>query len=129
MVHISQKTTEVHFGQYTLRFRMLDKPPTSLLQTPPEAVYLHAEKLAYPLLLRTVQPADRFQPLGMAHTKKISDLVIDKKIPLHLKKNIFLLISAGQIVWVVGLHMDARFALPTPSPKNILYVQLCPSIF
>ena len=128
-VQISQKTTEVHFGRHKLRFRMLDKPPTSLLQTPPEEAYLHAEKLAYPLLLRTVQPADRFQPLGMVRTKKISDLVIDKKIPLHLKKNVLLLVSAGQIVWVVGLQMDARFALPTPSPKNILHIQLCPTIF
>jgi tRNA(Ile)-lysidine synthetase-like protein len=46
-----------------------------------------------------MEAGDSFYPLGMKGSKKISDFFTDKKIPVPLKKKIWLLTSEGEIVW------------------------------
>ena len=41
--------------------------------------------------------------------KKISDLLIDQKVPLNLKAKVLVLTSAQSIAWVVGQRPDNRF--------------------
>lgn len=71
--------------------------------------YLDAEKLEFPLLIRTWQEGDWFVPLGMKGKKKLSDFMIDKKIPLNLKKRIRVLTCGKNIVWVAGHRIDDRY--------------------
>ena len=59
-------------------------------------------KLKFPLLLRKWRKGDKIQPLGMKGSKKISDFLIERKVPLFEKKNIYVLISNEDIVWVIG---------------------------
>jgi tRNA(Ile)-lysidine synthase len=47
----------------------------------------------------------------MQHKKKLSDFMIDKKIPLNLKKQVLLLVSGNDIVWVVGHRIDDRYKI------------------
>jgi len=61
------------------------------------------------LTVRSPRPGDRFMPLGMKGYKKISDFLIDEKIPLYDKENVQLLCSGNDIAWVVGLRIDERF--------------------
>lgn len=121
---VPKGATEACFGTYVLHFRYLKYPPTDILATSSEEAYLNADLLEYPLQLRSIAPADRFQPLGMRHTKKLSDFMIDKKISINLKKKLFLLTSAEKIVWAVNLRIDDRFRLH-PDTRNILHVRLC----
>lgn len=85
-------------------------------------LYLDYGKIIFPLTLRKWQEGDWFIPLGMKGKKKISDFLIDKKIPLHLKKVIFLLSSDDKIVWVVNHRADDRFKI-TETTKQILKVE------
>ena len=71
--------------------------------------------LEFPLLIRKWQEGDYFQPLGMSGFKKLSDFLIDEKIPLHQKENIWLLCSGEKIVWVMDHRIDNRFKV---SPKS-----------
>ncbi|GAB2629021.1 tRNA lysidine(34) synthetase TilS [Emticicia sediminis] len=80
------------------------------------------DKIMFPITLRTWQEGDWFIPLGMKGKKKISDFLIDKKIPLNLKKNIFLLTSQDAVIWVAGQRADDRFKL-TDTTKKILKVE------
>lgn len=79
---------------------------------------LDMEKLDFPLKIRSWREGDQFQPLGMSGKKKLSDFMIDRKIPVNLKRHIRVVESAGEIVWVVGLRIDDRFKV-TPKTKAI----------
>ncbi|MFO8023141.1 MAG: tRNA lysidine(34) synthetase TilS, partial [Perlabentimonas sp.] len=54
-------------------------------------------KLTFPLTIRPWHEGDWFIPFGMDGRKKISDFIIDQKIPLHHKKQVFVLESNGDI--------------------------------
>ena len=73
--------------------------------------FLDNNLLEYPLKLRKWEKGDRFRPLGMPHKKKLSDFMIDEKIPLNLKKHVLVLTSGSEIVWVVGYRIDDRYKI------------------
>ena len=52
-----------------------------------------ATKLHFPLKLRKWMNGDCIQPLGMNGQKKVSDILIDKKVNLNNKDNVFILLS------------------------------------
>lgn len=83
---------------------------------------LDFDSLKRPLKIRSWKNGDNFIPLGMTRKKKLSDFMIDQKIPLNLKKRVHLLESAGQIAWVIGHRIDDRFKV-TQKTQNILVVE------
>lgn len=68
-------------------------------------------KLKFPIKVRPWQQGDKFKPLGMRGNKKISDFLIDQKIPLNLKNEIYLLESKNQVVWIINHRIDDRFKI------------------
>jgi tRNA(Ile)-lysidine synthase len=81
------------------------------------------EKLSFPLTVRKWLPGDRFYPLGMRHSKKISDLLIDTKIPVNSKEDVKVLVSEESIVWVVGHRIDDRYKI-TEKTRNVLEIDI-----
>ncbi|MGW8123106.1 tRNA lysidine(34) synthetase TilS [Roseivirga echinicomitans] len=71
--------------------------------------FLDFDKLTFPLEVRAWKEGDYFFPLGMKGKKKLSDFMIDQKIPLNLKDQIRVLTSNGNIVWVIGHRIDDRY--------------------
>ncbi len=84
---------------------------------------LDAGLIHYPLKLRPWQEGDKFQPLGMKGEKKISDFLIDLKIPLNFKKNQYVLLSGEEIVWVVGYRISEKFRI-SDNTKQALRLEL-----
>ncbi len=80
-------------------------------QAPPHTAYVDAGKLQPPFVWRPWHPGDRFVPLGMKGTKKVGDFLTDMRIPVPLRKNIYLFVSNNTPVWLVGYRIDARFAI------------------
>lgn len=89
----------------------------------PDLHYLAAEELQFPLKLRTWRDGDRFQPLGMSGTKKVSDYWIDQKIPMAEKSKQLVLESNGEIVALIGHRINHRFRVRN-STKTIYFVRL-----
>lgn len=85
---------------------------------------LDAGKLEFPLELRPWREGDSFVPLGMKGQKKISDFMIDAKIPVNLKGRVYVLLSAGRVVWVVGKRIDDRFKI-TDATRKAYRIELC----
>lgn len=78
---------------------------------------LDADRLHFPLRLRPWRPGDWFCPLGMEHRKKLSDFLIDQKVPRHQKATVYVLTSADDIVWVVGWRIDHRYRVTDQTQK------------
>ena len=84
---------------------------------------LDFEKLKFPLKLRKWKEGDWFIPLGMHGKKKISDLLVDQKVPLNLKSKVYVLTSGDSIVWVVGIRIDDRFKI-SENTENCYQIKL-----
>jgi len=80
---------------------------------------LDANLLPSPLKIRTWKEGDWFVPLGMKGKKKISDFLIDEKIPANLKSKIKVLTADKSIVWVIGYRLDNRFKV-TDKTEEVL---------
>lgn len=80
-----------------------------LLNETPLKAFLDADKIHFPLTLRSILPGDRFIPLGMKGRRKIKDFLIDLKVPAEDRSRIPLLLSRGAVAWVCGYRIDERF--------------------
>jgi tRNA(Ile)-lysidine synthase len=74
------------------------------------------------LKVRRRKPGDRFQPLGMAETKKLNEFMIDARIPRSWRGRIPVVFSPRHIVWLVGYRIDDR-AKVTEDTKQVLRLQ------
>ncbi len=87
-----------------------------------DLAYVDADLLVYPLTIRSWQQGDTIVPLGMTGTKKLSDLFIDLKIPLHQKTRIPILVNGNQeVIWVAGHRMSDRYKLTGRTKKVVIF--------
>jgi tRNA(Ile)-lysidine synthase len=86
------------------------------------AVSIDADKLVYPLKMRTWHEGDHFFPLGMKGKKKLSDFFINQKVPLHQKEEIPILVNGnGEIMWVGGYRPDERYKVSDNTKKVTIF--------
>ena len=81
--------------------------------------YISGDSLQEIFEVRKWKAGDKFQPIGMKGTKKISDFLADEKISSRIKRENLVLTNSGKIVWVIGLRLDERSKV-TPETKKIL---------
>ncbi|MFM9825714.1 tRNA lysidine(34) synthetase TilS [Flavobacterium sp.] len=87
-------------------------------------IFVDANKLEYPLVLRKPIKGDFLHPFGMnGKTKKLSKLFKDEKLSLIEKEDSWVLCSENQIVWVIGLRQDDRFKIESKT-TNILKIEV-----
>ena len=74
------------------------------------AVFVDGDRLPLPVTVRARRPGDQFAPLGMrGHHMKLSDFMVNEKVPVGLRSQWPLVVSGDDIVWVAGLRLDERF--------------------
>ena len=120
-VMVPEGALRSYCGNSALYFQRLDIDAIQNFGVPEHIAQVDADKLVYPLTLRRWQQGDSFIPYGMSGHKKVSDFLIDEKVPLPEKQRQFVLLSGGEIVWVVGRRIDDRFRL-TPQTENVLRI-------
>ncbi len=81
------------------------------ISTSPKVAALDLQTLKFPLRIRRWKEGDWFCPLGMTSKKKISDFLIDEKVPLNLKERVWVLLSGDSIAWIIGHRIDNRFKI------------------
>ena len=109
--------------QKTLTIEELESVPENLKEDFAFTVFLDAEKLPFPLTVRSFRPGDRLRPLGMTGSKKVKDLFIDLKVPVEKRRQTPILIVRDMPVWVCGFRIDDRFKV-TSSTKKVLKVSI-----
>ena len=85
--------------------------------------FISSDGLRKTFEIRKWKAGDKFQPIGMKGTKKISDFLSDEKILSSIKKEQLVLTNNGKIIWIIGFRIDERFKV-TEDTKNILKLSI-----
>ncbi len=107
-----------------LKLSLIENEGTNPLNIPKERskAALDFGLLRFPLKVRHWKPGDAFSPLGMKGTKKISDFLIDRKVPLPDKDRVFVIETEGNVVWLVNHRIDNRYRV-TPETRQVLLIE------
>lgn len=109
------------------RFLMLTKIHDGPAQDPagpgPCVAFFDWDRLVFPLVLRNHQPGDRFVPLGLSGTQKLSDFFINHKIDRRKRSMIPVLVSGEDIIWVAGYRISDPAKI-TAGARNLLRAEI-----
>jgi tRNA(Ile)-lysidine synthase len=90
----------------------------------PFQVWLDVKNLSKPLRLRVRHPGDHFAPFGLdGHSQKLSDFLVNVKMPQRARENWPLLCAGDEIIWVPGYRPAHSYRL-TEATKKILYFSI-----
>ena len=83
-------------------------------------VWLDGDKVNFSLSIRSRRPGDRIQPHGMhGHSIKISDLMINHKLPRRARDKWPLLVSGEDVIWVPGTRIAHNFHIDSGTQSVI----------
>lgn len=75
------------------------------------------DKLSFPLKLRKWKPGDFMYPLGAKGKKKVSDILVDKKISIIEKERTYVLLSNDEIIWLIGYCISEKYKVVKENEK------------
>jgi len=91
----------------------LERPPLALRTRPCEGCASGTAAHFRPgtaLQLGTRRPGLRMRPLPGGRTRKLQDILVDAKVPRHLRDSLPLVFADGELAWVPGVAIDSRWA-------------------
>ena len=117
---VDENTANASLNDVALTFEMKSIQDFTLTMNATIA-QLDFDKIAFPLVWRRWREGDNFVPFGMHHSKKISDFLIDIKMPLFDKDTATVIESGSNIIWLVGHRIDDRFKV-TSQTKRVFII-------
>jgi tRNA(Ile)-lysidine synthase len=85
----------------------------------PDSALIDAARLRSPLVVDAPRDGDRIRPLGMTGSKKLSDLLIDAKVPRRRRPATPVVRSGEDVVWVAGVRLSEEYKV-TAETKTAL---------
>jgi tRNA(Ile)-lysidine synthase len=79
--------------------------------------YLDANKLKFPLEVRSRCPGDKYQPIGMSGEKKLKEMMSERNIPREERDLLPLFVSDSQIIWSPGLPVSEAFRVSSETRR------------
>lgn len=120
-VTVGEQARHVRFGDVELTLDEIDIRDFTLEKNP-EIAQLDSAKIKFPCTWRSWKEGDHFVPLGMLHHKKISDFLIDAKVPMTDKAKVTVLEAGREIIWVVGYRIGDQFKV-SDNTKRVLRIR------
>lgn len=118
---IPETGTYIFDNERKFRFAVVARDGDFQISKEANSICLDAEKVKFPLTIRTVRNGDSFIPFGMTGRKLLSDFLTDKKFTIFEKRRQLVITnSEGEIIWVVGLRPDNRFRITDDTKKVLL---------
>lgn len=118
---INTFNTTVQFNGVDIEFSLHTGPVDF---TDNSRIFLNAEAIVFPLLVRLWKEGDKIKPLGMNGVKNISDILTDKKVNNNTRKQFPVLVTHNDIVLSLlplVIHDDYKLL---PDTTKILSIRL-----
>ena len=91
-----------------------------------QAGHLDADTLTLPLEIAPRRAGDRVQPLGFPHVKRVQDILVDARVPRHLRDALPIVRDQRGIVWIPGVTV-AQGHRVTPATRRQLHLEIVSS--
>lgn len=89
--------------------------PSSWNDLPKTTTYIDLQQAPFPWQVRPHNAGERFEPSGMTGSRKIQDILTDKKTPRNLRPALPLLCCNNQPLWLAGVCRSGKALLKTES--------------
>jgi tRNA(Ile)-lysidine synthase len=110
-------------GAAALEFAVLEASEAELPETgETERACFDADRVPFPLAVRTPQPGDRIEPWGMAGSTKLKKLFIDLRIPRARRGDLLVVVKDNAILWIPGIRRS-KIAPVEPETRRILEIR------
>ncbi len=110
LILIEEALCTINNGLHKFECSVIDKPAE--IDANPKVALIDMKQVTFPLILRKWKTGDYFYPIGMQmKKKKVSRVLINEKVPLHEKENIWVIECDKRIVWLAGMRLDERFKI------------------
>jgi tRNA(Ile)-lysidine synthase len=113
---------EVRGAGWILEAQGFDHPQGQVVR--PDVAQIDAAAVRGGLLVRTRRAGDRVRPLGLGGTKKLQDVLVDRKVSRHERDAVPIVTDTeGRIVWVAGHVLGEEFRV-TERTNGVIILKL-----
>lgn len=99
---------KVELNKGVLQVEVLPEPPDTLDTGSSYEEFADAGRLGTDLEVRSWKEGDRFHPLGLDGTKRVSELLTEAQVSSHCRDAVCVLCTSDHIAWVIGHRLDHR---------------------
>jgi tRNA(Ile)-lysidine synthase len=85
----------------------------------PRVAIVDADALVGPLTVGPVVPGDRMRPFGMAGSRKLSDILVDAKVPARSRPFVPVVRDEERIVWVAGVKSSEDYRIGPGTQRTV----------
>jgi tRNA(Ile)-lysidine synthase len=96
--------------------------PPAVWPEDPDIAFIDPASLAGRLTVRGTEPGDRFLPFGFGGCQKVSEFLIDRKVPRSERPAVPIVVDAEKILWIAGQRLDDRARLRPDADRAIRLV-------
>ena len=90
------------------------------------AGHVDGDTLAPPLRIDSRRAGDRVQPLGFPHSKRVQDILVDARVPRHLRDALPIVRDERGIVWIPGVTVAEGHRV-TSATRRQLHLEIVTS--
>lgn len=120
-MEITKPLKKVRVGKHVFKLEVLDLRDV-VFSTDPFQSLFDMNAIQWPIKVRSWQQGDKIKPLGMKRFKKLSDIFVDQKIPVHEKHQIPVFLSGSEIFWLPGIKESEDFKV-MPTTSSVLSIR------
>jgi tRNA(Ile)-lysidine synthase len=89
-----------------------------------DVAQIDATRVGRELVVRSRQPGDRLRPVGLGGSKKVQDILVDRKVNRAERDAVPIVTDwQGRIVWVAGHVIGEEFRV-TEGTKAVIILKL-----
>lgn len=85
--------------------------------------YFNADQIKGLIEVRSRKSGDAYDPIGLGSFKKVKEIFVNEKIPLALRNDVPVFVSAGKIFWIAGYRISESFKI-RPQTKKVIKIGL-----